>query len=201
MTLEEANAAFGQAGDGLVCLFDAQVRTARLVESLSMCSTHGAGETRLSVPRRASWTAMAGLGGRTMVALDGAWYPVGAGIDADDPGVRSRPVDGSSRLLVLEQDAFLRIGGLRRGVHDVFRSCDGSLLQTCRNRWKRLVRAVVADLGPASSVLVTRNRSRRSGPPWRGAPLRSSTPIVEDLDRFPHRAVAVRDGSLSTVSS
>ena len=84
-----------------------------------------------------------------MLGPDGAWYAVGAGIDAPDPSVCfARPVDGSSKLVVLEQDAFVSVGGLDRAVHDLSRRHDGPLLQTRRRRRNHLVRTFITrDLG------------------------------------------------------
>jgi glycosyltransferase involved in cell wall biosynthesis len=199
MTLGEANAAFGQAGDGLMCLLDAQVRTQPgwLEPLLDVLDARGGRNEVVGATACVVDGDGRVLEAGTMVALDGAWYPVGAGIDADDPGVRfARPVDGSSRLLVLERDAFLRIGGL----DEAFTTFPAAVMDLCFRLaeiggtvWYEPSSRVTwapASLGVGDAQPVEAERAAvREG--HRAA--LEHRPIVEDLDRFPHRAVAVRD--------
>jgi glycosyltransferase involved in cell wall biosynthesis len=132
-----------------------------------------------------------------MVARDGAWYPVGAGMEAGDPAVGfARPVDGSSRLLVLGREAFLRIGGL----DEAFTTFSAAAMDLCfrlaeiggtvwyepssRVTWAPASLAV-GDEQPVEAERATVREGHRAALEHR--------PVVEDLDRFPHRAVAVRD--------
>ncbi|MFL6243406.1 MAG: glycosyltransferase, partial [Acidimicrobiia bacterium] len=199
MTIGEANAAVEQAEDGLLCLLDAQIRVESgwLEPLLELLDAPG----RRPEVVGATPCVVDG-GGRvveagTMVARDGSWYPVGVGIEADDPGVRfARPVDGSSRLLVLERDAFLRIGGLDEG----FTTFAAAVMDLCFRLaehggtvWyepsSRVTSAsaplAVGDAQPVEGEWSTVRERHRAALEHR--------PLVEDLERFPHRAVSVRD--------
>ncbi len=193
------NAAVGDAGDGLLCLVDARVQAepgwlAPLVEAIDARTSRGkvVGATPCVV----------GEDGRvleagTMVAGNGAFYAVGAGNAADDPGVRfARPVDGSSRALLLEQDAFLRVGG----IDDQFTTFPAAAMDLClrvaelagtiwyepSSRVTWIGSAVGA--GGAQRVdddRVTLRERQRAALEHR--------PLAEDLERFAHRGFALRD--------
>ena len=115
MGIAAANMAVRQAEPGLVCLLDARVRVQPgwfepLLARLDAPAKHGG--VIAATPCVAADDGSVIEAG-TMLGQGGAWYSVGGGVDAADPTMRfGRPVDGSSRLVLLEQDAFLRVGGL-----------------------------------------------------------------------------------------
>jgi O-antigen biosynthesis protein len=198
MTLGEANAAVGQAGDGPVCLLDARVRPQPgwcepLLEVLDARGTGGepVGATPC-VSDRDGRVIEAG----TMVARDGAWY-LGAETDTDDPGVRfARPVDGTSRLLMLGREAFLRVGG----VDDAFTTFSAAAMDLCFRLadhggrvWYEPSSRVTWAPAPVAAGDAQALETDRATLRERQRAALELRPVIEDLDRFPHRAVAARD--------
>jgi len=199
MTLDEANAAVGRSEDGLLCLLDAEVRVEAgwfepLLELLD--ATGRRAEVVGATPCVVDCNGRVIEAG-TMVARDGAWHSVDAGIEADDPGVCfARPVDGSSKLLVLERDAFLRIGGLDErfatfpaAVMDLslrLAEHGGTVWYEPSSR----VTSFPAPLGFAEAQQIETDRASLRA---RHRTALDQRPIVEDLDKFAHRAPAARD--------
>jgi O-antigen biosynthesis protein len=195
----EANEAIAKERDALLCLLNAQVHAERgslepLVQALD---ARGSRDDVVGVT-----PCVVGQDGRvveagTMVARDGSWYSVGAGDAADDPGVRfARPVDGSSNAVLLEQDAFVAVGGL----DERFATFPAAAMDLCLR---------LAEHGgtvwyePSSQVNWSSERSGAHeaqrlekdrvtlGERHRQALERR--PVLDALDTFPHRAVAMRD--------
>jgi glycosyltransferase involved in cell wall biosynthesis len=198
MTIGEANWAVGQDGDGLVCLLDPQVRVRAgwFEPLLAVFDAPGRDEVVAGTP------CVVDGGGRvieagSMVACDGAWYEVGAGIETDDPEVGfPRPVDGSSMLVLLEQDTFLRVGGL----DEQFTTFDATAMDLCLRIaehggtvWYEPSSHVTCAHEPARSRDAQRVEEDRALFRERHRKALEHRPILEDLDRFPHRAVAARD--------
>ncbi len=131
-----------------------------------------------------------------MVARDGVWYPVEAGIEADDPRVRfPRPVDGSSRLLLLEQDAFLLVGGL----DERFTTFPVAAMDLCfrvaehgGTVWYEPSSRVKWTPGPLSFGAAQQLEKDRASLLARHRSALEHRPILEDLE-FAHRATATRD--------
>jgi O-antigen biosynthesis protein len=199
MTIDEAIPAVRQAEERLICLLDAQVRVQPgwfepLLEWLDARGGHG--EVIGATPCVVDGDGRVIEAG-TMIARDCAWYPIGAGLNAKEPEVRfARRVDGSSSLLLLERDAFLRVGGLdERFTTFPAATMDlclrlaehgGSLWYEPSSRVKWLPVAV----GPPD---VQRIEAERATLRERQRSALEHRPVVEELDTFSHRAVAVRD--------
>lgn len=191
--------AAGDAVDGVLCLLDARVfvQPGWLDPLLGAIHT---GTTRDEVVG-ATPCVVDGDGcvveAGTMVAGDGAGYPVGAGNAADDPGVRfPRRVDGSSSVLLLERDAFLQVGG----IDDRFTTVPAALMDLCLRVAERggtvryepssRVTWAHAALSSDDAHLLEKDRSMIRD---RHRTVLEHRPLAEDLGRFPHRAVALRD--------
>jgi glycosyltransferase involved in cell wall biosynthesis len=199
VTLSDANAAVTESDARLLCLLDSRVRIREgwyepLLETLG-----DRGERRDAAG--ATSCVVDGDGGvieaGTMVARDGNWYPIGAGMPAEDPGLRfARAVDGSSRILLLERDAFLRVGGF----DDRFSTFPAAAMDLCLRLvehggtvWyepSSRVTWVPVPLGTTEAQRIDADRAN----------LRERKPanlehraLLEDLDRYGHRAVAIRD--------
>ena len=199
IALADANVAVGQAEPGLLCLLDVRVRvqTGWFESLLEVLDARGRPDGMVAAAPCVVTGDGSVVEAGTMVARDGAWYPVGAGIEADDPRVRfPRPVDGSSRLLLLEQDAFLRVGGFEErfttfpgaAMDFYFRVAEhgGTVWYEPSSRvtWT----PVPIRFGEEQQV----EEDRTSLHAAHRAAL-EHRPILEDLDKFPHRALAARD--------
>jgi glycosyltransferase involved in cell wall biosynthesis len=198
-TIGEVNAVVAHVQHGLVCLLDAQVRVEPgwFEPLLELFDARGSrGDVVGVTPCVVNGDGRVIEAG-TMVALDGTWYPVGAGTEADDPSVRfARPVDGSSRLMLLEPEAFLRVGGF----DERFTTSPAAAMDLCLR---------VAEHGgtvwyePASRVTwaPAPPRFRDAQPVEKDrASLRERhrtalehRAVLEDVDKFAHRAAATRD--------
>jgi O-antigen biosynthesis protein len=199
ITIGEANAALRQGGDGLVCLLDAQIRVEPgwFEPLLEVLDARGARGEAVGVVPCVSDANDRVIEAGTMVARDGVWYPVEAGIEADDPRVGfARPVDGSSRLLLLEQDAFLRVGGL----DERFTTFPVAAMDLCfrvaehgGTVWYEPSSRVKWTLGPLSFGAVQQLEKDRTSLLARHRSTLEHRPILEDLDKFAHRATATRD--------
>jgi glycosyltransferase involved in cell wall biosynthesis len=199
MPLADANIAVGQAEPGLLCLLDARVRVQAgwFEPILEVLDARGRPDAIVA----AAPCVVAGDGSvveaGTMVARDGAWYPVGAGIETDDPRVRfPRPVDGSSRLFVLEQDAFLRVGGF----DERFTTFPGAAMDLCfrvaEHRgtvWYEPSSRVTWPPVPIGFGEEQQLEEDRTNLHAAHRAALEHRPILEDLDEFPHRALAARD--------
>jgi O-antigen biosynthesis protein len=194
----DVNAAVADADDGLLWLVDAHVQAEpgwlepllRAVDAPTRGNVVGATPCVVDPHGR---IVEAG----TMVARDGVPCLVGAGSAADDPVVRfARPADGSSTALLLERDAFLRVGG----VDEQFTTFRAAAIDLCLR---------VAELGgtiwyePSSRVMrfrsgvgtgdTQRSDQDRVRLRERHRTVLEHRPLVDDLDDYPHRAVAARD--------
>ena len=197
--IAEANAAVREAEPGLVCFIDARVRVQRgwvepLLERLGAPPKHGGvvASTPCVVADDGS-VIEAGA----MLARDGGWHPVGAGVDAADPSVRfARPVDGSSKVVLLEKDAFVRTGGF----DEQFTTSAAAVMDLClrlaeqgRTVWYEPSARVIWTRLPADASEVPAVEADRASLRERQREVLDQRPVVEDLHRFPHRAGAVRD--------
>jgi glycosyltransferase involved in cell wall biosynthesis len=198
VTIEEANAAVEQAEPGLVCFVDAQVRVRPdwfepLLELLDARGRSYLVAATACVVDSLGRVVEAG----TMVAGDGAWYPVGAGIETEDPGVRfTRPVDGSSKLVLLEQDVFLRIGGF----DEQFTTFPGAAMDFCLRLaehggtvWYESSSSVTWVPAPLDTGDAQRVEADRATLRERRVTALEHRPVLERLDEFAHRATAIRD--------
>ena len=197
MSIAEANAVLPDTEPGLVCLLDGEVHVLRgwlepLVERLEAGAPGNGVAATPCVMADDGSVIEAG----TMVARDGACYPVGAGVDATDPSVRfPRQVDGSPRVVVLDQAAFVRAGGLS----EEFTTFSVATMDLCLRVvehggavwYEPSSRVMWSPAHPdAAARAVDEDRESLRGP--RGAAL-DHRPLIAELDKFPHRAVAVRD--------
>jgi glycosyltransferase involved in cell wall biosynthesis len=196
VTLGEVNAAVRPADDAL-CLFDARVRAQPgWYEPLIAMLDARRGQTVACVtPLVVTDDGRVAEAG-TMVARDGSWYAVGVGNTEDDPAVQfPRPVDGSSSVLLLAPEAFLRAGGL----DDRFTTFSAAAMDLClrlatqggtvwyqptsRVTWAARTRADDAEPRAADRAVFDE----------RYAAVFERRPKGDDLDTFPHRGVAIRD--------
>jgi glycosyltransferase involved in cell wall biosynthesis len=133
----------------------------------------------------------------TMIARGGAWFPVGAGIEAQDPSVRfARAVDGSSRLLLLDQDAFFHVGGF----DEQFATFPAAAMDLCvriaehgGTVWYEPLSRVTCSPVPLALRDAQRVEKDRAALRERHRLAFEQRPVLEDLDKFAHRATATRD--------
>jgi glycosyltransferase involved in cell wall biosynthesis len=197
-TLGEVNAAVGPADDAPLCLFDARVRAqpgwyAPLVAMLD--PRGGRRDAVCATPRVVTEDGRLAEAG-TMVACDGSWYAVGAGNAEDDPAARfPRPVDGSSRALLLAPDAFLRAGGL----DERFTTFSAAAMDLCLRLagqggtvWYQPSSRVTWAARRRADDAQPRGTDRAVFGERHGAAFEHRPGVVQ-LDTFPHRAMAIRD--------
>jgi glycosyltransferase involved in cell wall biosynthesis len=199
LTIGDVNAAVNESDARFLGLLDARVRAQHgwCEPLLGLLQAKGGRDEAVAATSCVIDSDGSVIEAGTMVARDGAWYPIGAGMAADDPGVRfARTVDGSSRVLVLERDAFLRIGGF----DDRFSTFPAAAMDLCL----RLVeQGGTVWYEPASRMAwapVALDAAEAERIEADGASLRERRPatleqraLLEDLDRYGHRAVAIRD--------
>jgi O-antigen biosynthesis protein len=198
VSLGEVNAAVGQADHAPLCLFDARVRAQPgwyepLVAMLD--AGGGRGDVACVTPLVVTDDGRVAEAG-AMVARDGSWYAVGAGNTEDDPAARfPRPVDGSSRALLLAPGAFLRAGGL----DERFTTFSAAAVDLClrlagqggtvwyqpasRVTWAAPTRADDEQSVEADRVTLTERYPAAF----------QHRADVDHLDTVPYRAVAIRD--------
>jgi glycosyltransferase involved in cell wall biosynthesis len=199
MGIAEANMAVRQAEPGLVCLVDARVRVQPgwfepLLERLDAPAQHGG--VIAATPCVAADDGSVIEAG-TMLGQGGAWFSVGRGLDVADPSVRfARPVDGSSRLVLLEQDAFLRIGGFDERLTTFPAAAMDLCLRLADHGgtvWYEPSSRVTWTPTPVDAFEAQAGEADRASLREGQREVIDQRPVVEDLDRFPHRAAAVRD--------
>ena len=198
VSLGEVNAAVGPSDDAPLCLFDARVQAQPgwyepLVAMLN--ARDGRGDVVCVTPLVVTDDGHVAEAG-TMVARDGSWYAVGAGKTENDPAARfPRPVDGSSRALLVAPDAFLRAGGL----DDRFTTFSGAAMDLSlrlaglgETVWYQPTSRVTWAAPPRADDAQQAEADRAAFAERHGAAF-EHRPNVEHLDAFPHRRVAIRD--------
>jgi glycosyltransferase involved in cell wall biosynthesis len=198
VTADEVNTAVAQAGTEIVCLLDAQVFAQPgwyepLRELLD--AQRGRGEAV------AATSCVLDVDGRvmeagTMIGGGGSWYSVEAGATAEKPGVRFlRAVEGSSSLVVLERDSFLRIGGFD-AQFTTFPVAAMDLCLRILENGGRIWYEPSSRMTWVPAPLSSRERERIEADRVRlrqRRPAGVERPVLEDLDQFAHRALAIRD--------
>jgi glycosyltransferase involved in cell wall biosynthesis len=199
MTIGDASAVVGERETGLVCLLDARVRAQPgwcepLLGMLDARGSHG--ELVAATPCVDDGDGRVVEAG-TMLARNGAWYPVGSGIAIEDAAVRfARPVDGSSRLVLLERDAFLRVGGF----DERFTTFPAAAMDLCLRIaehggtvWYEPSARVTWVPTPFGTRDAERGEPDQATLRERQLAVLAHRPVLDALDEFPHRAVAMRD--------
>jgi O-antigen biosynthesis protein len=199
MTIGDVNTAVDHSGPELLCLLDSRVHVQPgwCEPLLELLSGQGGRSDAVAATPCVVDTDGCVIEAGTMVTGDGAWYPIGAGVSAEDPSVRfARAVDGSSRVLMVDRDAFLRVGGFDQR----FTTFPAAAMDLCVRLaegggtvWYEPASCVTWVAAPFDAPVAQRieadRASLRARHPARFAP----RPMLEDLEEFAHRAVATRD--------
>jgi glycosyltransferase involved in cell wall biosynthesis len=196
-TIARVNALVGESEAELVCLLDARVRAQPgWFEPLSerLDGRDGRGVAEAVTPCVFDEEGCVVEGG-TMVAGDGLWHPVGAGTDVRNASVQfARQVDGSPRLVLLARETFLRVGGL----DETFTTFQAAVMDLCVRLgggtvWYEPSARVAWAPEPLAVGHAERLEADRATLRDHHRAVLGERPVLEDLDRFPHRAAALRD--------
>lgn len=199
MTIGDANAAVDHTGPRHLCLLDsrAHVQPGWCEPLLELLEAPGGRSDAVAASPCVVDADGNVVDAGTMVTREGMWYPIGAGVVARDPSVRfARVVDGSSRILVVDRDAFLRVGGFDQR----FTTFPAAAMDLCVRLaehggtvWYVPASRVTWVPAPLDAAIAQRIEKDRARVGERYPARFASRPGLENLDEFPHHAVATRD--------
>jgi glycosyltransferase involved in cell wall biosynthesis len=195
----DVNAAVGESDARFLCLLDSRVRVEHgwCEPLLDLLGARDGGREAVGATSCVIDSDGSVVEAGTMLDRDGAWYPIGAGVAADDAGVRfARTVDGASTVVVLERDAFLRVGGF----DDRFSTPPAAAMDLCLRLaedggtvWYEPSSRVTWDPVDLDTAEAERIEADRANLRDRHPATLKPRAVLEDLDRYGHRAVAIRD--------